>query len=345
MSGLVFLGCLLSSFGFFADVVVFFVFPFFFFKRDSSGSNRAHPHTHLVFFSFSCLCPRRIRVYLPFWPCVLSFWRFVGVPFWAPGVFGDSLDSLGTLLRPFFSDARRQGCFIASRAWVVFPLFVLFCGCTPFLEARVGFLAEVGSPSRLFQPKWAERAIEPAPRESDPQGSASCAEGWSPPFPGFWRLILAAIGSQGPLGPFYLGRGRFICPLRPFFTRTCRLFPAPGFFFSFFLSRWPSGPRMECLTLLAAMQNSERCSENTPELSECHSERHALRDPHPSPANFGRIRGKCCAFFYGAVFREIPLIVLAFFFFTVLLLLVFLSDSFLGRTLAQEWGGGSPGFL
>ena len=124
---------------------------------------------------------------------------------------------------------------------------------------------------------------------------------------------MAATGSQGPLGPFYLGRGRFICPLRPFFTRTCFCFPAPGFFF---FSRWPSGPRMECSTLLATMQTSE----NTPELSECHSERHALRDPHPSPANFGRIRGKCCAFFFGAVFREIPR------FFTVL----FLGKKFLG---------------
>ena len=59
---------------------------------------------------------------------------------------------------------------------------------------------------------------------------------------------------------------------------------------------------MECSTLLATMQTSERCSENTPEL----------------PANFGRIRGKCCAFFFGAVFREIPLIVFAFFYTTPL---------------------------
>ena len=33
MSGLVFLGCLLSSFGLFADVVVFLSFPFFFSER------------------------------------------------------------------------------------------------------------------------------------------------------------------------------------------------------------------------------------------------------------------------------------------------------------------------
>ena len=87
MSGLVFLGFFLSSFGFFADVVAFLFFFFIFFQRDRSGSHRTHPHTHFVFFSFSCLCPRRIRFVLPFWPCVLFFSRFVGAPFWAPGVF------------------------------------------------------------------------------------------------------------------------------------------------------------------------------------------------------------------------------------------------------------------
>ena len=112
------------------------------------------------------------------------------------------------------------------------------------------------------------------------------------------------------------GEGALYLPPQALFHTHLSFVSRPRFFLFFFLSRWPSGPRMECLTLLAAMQNSERCSENTPELSECHSERHALRDPHPSPANFGRIRGKCCAFFYGAVFREIPLIVLAFFFYS-----------------------------
>ena len=73
-----------------------------------------------------------------------------------PGRFGDFLDSLGTwggssllapLLRPF---SRTRGGKRASLLLVpvfVFPLFVLFCGCTPFLEARVGFLAEVGRTS------------------------------------------------------------------------------------------------------------------------------------------------------------------------------------------------------
>ena len=88
MSGLVFLGCRPSSLVFSPTSSSFFSFFFFFLKRDSSGSHRAHPHTHLVFFPFSCLCPPPLLSVHPFWPCVLFFWRFVGVPFWAPGVFG-----------------------------------------------------------------------------------------------------------------------------------------------------------------------------------------------------------------------------------------------------------------
>ena len=86
---------------FLADVVVLSVF----FERDSSGSNRAHPHTHLFrLFPFPCFCPRR-ACYHPFWPCVPSFSRFVGVPFWAPGVlafFGFARNIGGlAITRPF----------------------------------------------------------------------------------------------------------------------------------------------------------------------------------------------------------------------------------------------------
>ena len=62
-----------------------FVFVLLFFKRESSGLTGHTPHAPCVFVPFSLSPPH--RVYLPFWPCVLSFWRFVGVPFWAPGVF------------------------------------------------------------------------------------------------------------------------------------------------------------------------------------------------------------------------------------------------------------------
>ena len=152
MSGLVFLGFFLSSFGFFADVVAFlFFFSFSFFREIDQVVTGHTPTRTLCFFVLFFLCPRRDRVYLPFWPCVLSFWRFVGVPFWAPGVF--FLDSLGTWggSEAFSRTRGGKGASLLLVPCFVFPLFVLFCGFTPFLEARVGFRAEVGSPSRLFR--------------------------------------------------------------------------------------------------------------------------------------------------------------------------------------------------
>ena len=62
--------------------------PFCFFKRDSLGSNRAHPHTHLCCLFLFLLLSRRIYLFTLFWPCVLLFGVFLGVPFWAPHVFG-----------------------------------------------------------------------------------------------------------------------------------------------------------------------------------------------------------------------------------------------------------------
>ena len=90
MSGPVFLGCFLSSFGFFRRRRrLFRVCFFFFFSREKAQVVTGHTPTRTcvsVLFPF-CVSGRN-RVYLPFWPCVRSFWRFVGVPFWAPGVFG-----------------------------------------------------------------------------------------------------------------------------------------------------------------------------------------------------------------------------------------------------------------
>ena len=60
---------------------------------------------------------------------------------------------------------------------------------------------------------------------------------------------------------------------------------------------WSLGPRTECQTLLLEMRNSERGSENTPELSECYSEIQALRNPPPS-CDFCLIQGRMlCVFF------------------------------------------------
>ena len=152
------MGGFFSSFGFFRRRRRSF---FFFFKRDSSGSNRAHPHTHLVFlFSFLVCVPARIWVYLPFLavrPFLLAFCRGAIL---GPGRFSDSL---GTSLMPFSRTRGGMGASLLLVLVLLFPFFVLFCGFTPFLEARVGFLAEVGSPSRLFQPKWAERVVRARP--------------------------------------------------------------------------------------------------------------------------------------------------------------------------------------
>ena len=84
MSGLVFLGFFLSSFVFVADVVALL---WFFFERESLGSHRAHPHTHLCCFFLFFFVPPHLFV-RPFWPCVLLLGVFLGVPFWAPRVFG-----------------------------------------------------------------------------------------------------------------------------------------------------------------------------------------------------------------------------------------------------------------
>ena len=100
-------------------------------SREKAQVVTGHPHTRLfgfVFFLFES--PPRL-VYRPFWLCVLSFPRFVGVPFWAPGVlaiFGFSqylggLEITRPLLRPFFLDARRQGCSSASSAWLLCSSF------------------------------------------------------------------------------------------------------------------------------------------------------------------------------------------------------------------------------
>ena len=119
MSGLVFLGFLLSSFGCLADVAVFF---FFFFERDSSGSHRAHPHTHLFCFFLFCFCVPP-RLFLPVLAVRPASWRFFGVPFWTPRVFG-------ILLGPseaFFLGREAARVFCASLAlFFFFPVSLCF---------------------------------------------------------------------------------------------------------------------------------------------------------------------------------------------------------------------------
>ena len=76
MSGLVFFGFVLSSFGSFVDAVFAFFFLFLF-KRYSSGSNRTPPHAPFCLFLFSFCAPPRL-LFRPFWPCVLLLGVFSG---------------------------------------------------------------------------------------------------------------------------------------------------------------------------------------------------------------------------------------------------------------------------
>ena len=118
---------------------------FLFLKRDSSGRNRAHPHMHFGSCSFFLSVSPPQPGLSPVLACVLSFWRFVGVPFWAPGdlaIFGFSrylggLRLLAPLLRPF---SRTRGGKGASLL-LVLVLFFPFLFCLHAFSSR---------------PKWAE---------------------------------------------------------------------------------------------------------------------------------------------------------------------------------------------
>ena len=118
-----------------------FVCLFFLFKRKSSASNRSHPHTRLCFFLFFFVPPQLVcSPVLAVRPFLLAFCRGAIL---GPGRF---LDSLGTSLRLFSRTRGGKGVSLLLVSCFVFPRFVLFCGRALFLEARVGFLAEVGSP-------------------------------------------------------------------------------------------------------------------------------------------------------------------------------------------------------
>ena len=117
-----------------------FVFVFCcFFKRESSGLTGHTPHRTLCSCSFFFSLSPPHRVYLPFWPCVLSFLRFVGVPFWAPGVLAFSwilsvlwgARDYSPPSEALFSDARRQGCLLSILLCrVLFFPFCVVCGYT-----------------------------------------------------------------------------------------------------------------------------------------------------------------------------------------------------------------------
>ena len=129
MSGLVFLGCLLSSLGFFADVVVpllfcLFLFSFSFFREIDQVVTGHTPHTHLCSFAFSCLCPAAFvcSPVLAVRPFFLAFCRGAIL---GPGRFWDSP---GTLLRPFSRTRGGKGVFVCFFLLFLFSPSVVFCG-------------------------------------------------------------------------------------------------------------------------------------------------------------------------------------------------------------------------
>ena len=143
-----FLGCSFSCFGFSADVDVLFVFVFFF-SREIAQVVIGHTPTRTLcfFFLFLSVSPPHPDLSPVFGRASFPSGVLSGCHSGPRAFFGFSRD----FSEAFFSDARRQGCFFASRACVAFPLFRFVLRLHTFSkEARVGFLAEVGSPSRLF---------------------------------------------------------------------------------------------------------------------------------------------------------------------------------------------------
>ena len=120
MSGLVFLGCFLSSFGFFADVVVLVSF----FKRETAQVVTGHtPHALALLFPVPFSVPPHLFV-RPFWPCVPLLGVFSGCHSGPRAFLGFSWYSSEALSL----DARRQGCFGRFFLLFLFSPSVVFCG-------------------------------------------------------------------------------------------------------------------------------------------------------------------------------------------------------------------------
>ena len=135
--------------------------------------------------------------------------------------------------------------------------------------------------------------ISPAPGPSEGQGSASSAEGWSPPFLGFWRLVCEPEGHRDPrthsVQGLLSGEGAFyLPPHRPFFTLHVSS-PPPFFFFVAF----EAGYRIGLRDATEIIMHRNARAKSSPEQPRCHW------------CLFGR-RGKCCAFFWDAFFWRLP---------------------------------------
>ena len=155
MSGLVFFGFVLSSFGFFRRRR--------FFWRETVQVVIGHPLARTcVACSLFLYVSRRFCLFRPFWPCVLLLGGFSGCHSGPRAFLGFSRD----FSEAFFLDARRQGFSCAS---LVLFFFLPFCfAATLFLEGP-----------GVVSLTW--RVVLPTPRRSDSQGTAQ-----------FWAGLLAA---------------------------------------------------------------------------------------------------------------------------------------------------------
>ena len=153
MSGLVFSGFVLSSLGFSPTSSSFSVFLFCFFSRDTDQVVTGHPFTRTCLFGSFLFCVPPLLSVPPVWAVRPASWRFSGVPFWAPGVFG----ILRGPSEALSWDARRQGFSCSSSALFSFSPFCF--AATPFLE-RPGVVS------------LTRRVLLPTPRRSDSQGKA-----------------------------------------------------------------------------------------------------------------------------------------------------------------------------
>ena len=196
-----------------------------------------HPRTRACFaVPFLLFVSRRFCLFRPFWPRVPLLGGFVGVPFWAPCVFGILLVLMGLELvrspfpRPFSWDARRQGFSCASSALFSFPL--VFCGHA---------VSRCPNRSSYRGRRWSRQPLGGV----TPRGMPNLGRGlWTPPFWGFCRHFFVCQRVTGTLGctasrDLCVGEGAFFAPPQvPFFHNARFLFP-PQVFFPFF---WPSRP-------------------------------------------------------------------------------------------------------
>ena len=196
------------------------------------------------------MSPPRLA-YRPFWPCVPSFSRFVGVPFWAPGRFGvfgfsrniGGLEITRPLLRPPFLGRGAAWVFIVDSPFVdfVFPLLLCFAAFSRQLEG-----ADPSSNEAY------PRVIAPAPHVSEGPGSAIARGRLPTPMDTafrdtFFASLCLVEGRRDPRDRFWRGGG-VCCLLRPFFHTHVCFSHAPGFFCGFFV----------CFPLAFEAQSGER---------------------------------------------------------------------------------------